>query len=60
MWAILGRMVTYTGKQITWQEAMDSSETLAPERYDWDAAPPVLPDEHGNYPLAIPGVTRFS
>jgi len=60
MWAILGRMVTYTGKQITWQEAMDSAETLAPQQYTWDAAPPVLPDESGNYPLAVPGITQFS
>lgn len=60
MWAILGRMVTYTGQQITWQEAIDSSETLAPQRYDWDAAPPVLPDKDGKYPFAVPGITRFS
>jgi len=59
MWAILGRMATYTGRTITWEEAMDSQEDLSPERYAWDADPPVMPDEDGQYPIAIPGVTPF-
>ncbi len=59
MWAILGRMATYTGKTITWEQAMNSKEDLSPERYAWDAQPPILPDENGNYPLALPGVTKF-
>ncbi len=59
MWAILGRMATYTGKKITWEQAMDSKEDLSPERYAWDAEPPVLPDESGKYPIAVPGVTKF-
>jgi len=59
MWAILGRMATYTGKTITWEQAMNSQENLSPERYAWDAQPPILPDERGNYPLAMPGVTKF-
>jgi hypothetical protein len=59
MWAILGRMATYTGKTITWEQAMNSKEDLSPERYAWDAQPPILPDENGNYPLALPGLTQF-
>ncbi len=59
LWAILGRMATYTGKTITWEQAMNSQENLSPERYAWDAQPPILPDEDGNYPLAMPGVTKF-
>jgi myo-inositol 2-dehydrogenase / D-chiro-inositol 1-dehydrogenase len=59
MLAILGRMVTYTGKEITWEQAMNSKEKLAPTRYAWDADPPCMPDEHGQYPLAVPGVTPF-
>ncbi|NOX54198.1 MAG: Gfo/Idh/MocA family oxidoreductase [Planctomycetes bacterium] len=59
MWAILGRMVTYTGKTITWERAMKSKENLSPKRYAWDAEPPILPDENGQYPLAIPGITPF-
>jgi hypothetical protein len=59
MLAILGRMVTYTGKAITWDEAMNSKETLAPKHYAWDAEPPILPDENGQYAFATPGVTPF-
>jgi len=59
MLAILGRMTTYTGQAITWQEAMQSKEDLSPARYAWDAAPPVLPDRDGSYPIAVPGVTKF-
>jgi len=59
MWAILGRMATYTGKTITWEKAMGSKEDLTPERYAWDATPPILPDENGQYPIAMPGVTKF-
>jgi len=59
MWAIMGRMATYTGKTIHWGQAMASREDLSPKRYAWDADPPILPDEQGNYPIAVPGVTRF-
>ena len=60
MLAILGRMVTYTGKEITWDAAINSSQRLAPASYAWDADPPVLPDANGNYPIAVPGVTQFA
>jgi myo-inositol 2-dehydrogenase / D-chiro-inositol 1-dehydrogenase len=60
MLAILGRMVTYTGKEITWEQAINSEESLSPSEYTWDAAPPIVPDENGAYPLAIPGVTPFA
>jgi predicted dehydrogenase len=50
--AIMGRMATYTGKKITWEQAMNSTEELSPERYAWDAKPP-------KSDVAIPGITRF-
>lgn len=50
--AIMGRMATYTGQKISWEQALNSKENLAPERYDWDAAPP-------KSEIAIPGVTKF-
>ena len=59
MLAILGRMVTYTGKVITWEEAINSQEDLSPKAYRFDADPPVMPGPDGLYPLAIPGVTTF-
>jgi len=59
MLAIMGRMVTYTGQAITWQQAMESREALVPSSYSWDGTPPTMPGEDGRYPVAIPGVTKF-
>ena len=53
-------MVTYTGKEITWDKAINSTEDLSPKKYAWDAEPPILPDANGQYPLAVPGVTPFA
>jgi predicted dehydrogenase len=58
MLAIHGRMATHSGQVITWEDAFNSTRVLAPERYAWDADPPVLPDENGHYPVPIPGVTE--
>lgn len=57
MSAILGRMATYSGKVITWDEAMASDLDLMPKKFAWDADPPVVPDEKGRYEIPIPGVT---
>lgn len=51
MLAIMGRMATYTGKTVTWDEALNSSEDLTPPSYSWsslDVAPVALP---GRTPL---------
>ncbi len=58
MTAILGRMATYSGKVVTWDEALNSQLSLAPERIAWDAPTRDLPDAEGRYPVAMPGVTR--
>ena len=58
MTAILGRMATYSGKIVRWDEALASDLDLQPTSYAWDATPPVLPGEDGIYPCAAPGVTR--
>lgn len=49
--AILGRMATYSGKKVTWEEAWNSQEDLTPPSYEW--GPHEVP------PVAIPGVTRL-
>jgi predicted dehydrogenase len=54
---VMGRMATYTGQIITWEQALNSKEVLVPERIDWDTEPPVKPDADGWYPVAIPGTT---
>ncbi len=49
--AIMGRMATYTGQEITWEMAMNSQEDLSPEKYVWGKiATPAI---------AIPGFTKF-
>lgn len=58
MTAIMGRMATYSGKVVSWDEAIGSQISLAPDRYDFDATPPVLPGKDGIYPCAVPGVTK--
>lgn len=58
MTAIMGRMATYSGKVVTWDEAFQSKIGLVPDRYDFGAAPPSLPDKTGIYPCAVPGVTK--
>jgi predicted dehydrogenase len=60
MTAALGRMATYSGDEVTWEEATQSEMALAPglENYTAESTPPVLPDEEGNYPIAIPGTTK--
>ena len=56
--AIMGRMATYSGQLIEWDAALNSELSLMPQRYAWDAKPPVLPNEEGFYPVAVPGETR--
>ena len=58
MTAIMGRMATYSGKEIDWETAINSDLDLSPERYAWDAEPPVKPDENGFYACAMPGETK--
>jgi predicted dehydrogenase len=59
MTSILGRMATYSGQVIDFEKAMNSGIDLHPKEYSFDATPPVLPNEEGLYPVAIPGVTRY-
>ena len=58
MTAILGRMATYSGQVVKWDDAISSTLDLAPERLAWDATPKSLPGPDGLYPCAIPGVTK--
>lgn len=50
--AIMGRMATYTGQEITWDQAFNSQQDLSPKQYAWGEAPPIE--------IARPGVTRFA
>ncbi len=57
--AIMMTRAGYTGQVITWEQAMASNRVLAPKRLAPDADPPTKPDSQGNYPMPIPGITRF-
>jgi myo-inositol 2-dehydrogenase / D-chiro-inositol 1-dehydrogenase len=58
MTSILGRMATYSGQVVEWKDAMASNINLMPQKFDWNAPPPVLPGADGMYACAIPGVTK--
>lgn len=58
MTAILGRMATYSGQLITFEDALNRGRNIMPEEYSWDANPPVMPNEDGFYPVPVPGVTK--
>ena len=60
MTGILGRMAAESGQEITWDQALASELELAPglDRLTMESDPPVMPDEQGNYPVAMPGVTK--
>ncbi|MBN2313668.1 MAG: Gfo/Idh/MocA family oxidoreductase [Sedimentisphaerales bacterium] len=50
--ALMGRMAAYTGKEITWDQAMNSEEKLVPDHLTWDMSLPIRP-------MAMPGITKF-
>jgi predicted dehydrogenase len=58
MTAILGRMCTYSGQEIKWDDALNSQVVMRPEGYTFESKPPILPDQDGRYPIAIPGQTK--
>lgn len=49
--AIMARMSAYTGKTISWQQALESKEDLSPPEYAWT--------DLGVAPVAQPGKTEF-
>ena len=58
--ALMATWCSHTGEEITWDQALNSPRQVNPERYAFDAPPPVLPGPDGNYPIAVPGATRFA
>ena len=58
MTAIMGRMATYSGKQIEWDDALNSKLVLVPDNLrDWKSPAPVNQDAEGWYPVSMPGTT---
>jgi predicted dehydrogenase len=59
MTSILGRMATYSGQVIEWDQAINSGINIAPSRFAWDADMPSKPDANGLYTVAVPGQTNY-
>lgn len=55
MTTLLARMAAHSGQLVEWEDALNSPLSILPEQFAWDANPPVMPDEDGNYPVPIPG-----
>ncbi|MBT4523135.1 MAG: hypothetical protein HOC23_24295 [Halieaceae bacterium] len=60
MTAIMGRMATYSGERLKWEEALASTQRLVPEskNLSWDDNPPVMPLADGSYTIPTPGKTK--
>jgi myo-inositol 2-dehydrogenase/D-chiro-inositol 1-dehydrogenase len=50
--AILGRMAAYTGQKVTWDQALNSSESLMPAKLEWG--------DLAVAPVAVPGETALA
>jgi myo-inositol 2-dehydrogenase / D-chiro-inositol 1-dehydrogenase len=58
MTAVLGRMATYSGQVVKWDDAIAKGKTEFPTELSWNAKAPVQPDKDGNYPIPMPGVYK--
>ncbi|MGE0756944.1 MAG: Gfo/Idh/MocA family protein [Pirellulaceae bacterium] len=62
MTAIFGRMCTYSGAQLTWEEALNSNVVVSPveKLASFNDKPFLTPDPDGWYPQPVPGVTKVA
>jgi myo-inositol 2-dehydrogenase/D-chiro-inositol 1-dehydrogenase len=58
MTSVMGRMATYCGKEVTWDDAINSQLDTFPKVLAWDAKTPTEPDANGRYPIPVPGKTK--
>jgi predicted dehydrogenase len=60
MVGILGRLAAESGQAITWDQALASNVEQAPglDQLTWDGKAPIMPDDNGRYPIAMPGFTK--
>jgi len=59
MTSIMGRMATYSGQKISWQQAIGSKvvEANVDKILSFDAPSPVKPNADGTYPVPMPGIS---
>ncbi len=53
MLAIMGRMAAYTGREVTWEEALNSQHNTWPGNFDWNSS-------HEVAPMPRPGITKLT
>lgn len=58
MTSILGRMASYSGKDVKWDDAIKSQIQIMPSKVTWETVPPTAPDANGFYPIPVPGVFK--
>ncbi|MEN9557377.1 MAG: Inositol 2-dehydrogenase [Planctomycetota bacterium] len=60
MMSVLGRMATYSGREIGWEEAINSNLSISPVEkfHSFDDAPPVMPNADLTYAIPTPGATK--
>jgi myo-inositol 2-dehydrogenase / D-chiro-inositol 1-dehydrogenase len=58
MSAIIGRMATYSGQVITWDDALKSDLQIVPDGLTWDSPAPVQPNADGWYNIPTPGKSK--
>jgi myo-inositol 2-dehydrogenase/D-chiro-inositol 1-dehydrogenase len=56
--AILGRFATYSGQEVSWDQALNSKVQLMSPDIEWSSTPPIVPNADGSYPVPTPGVTE--
>ncbi|MBN2217713.1 MAG: Gfo/Idh/MocA family oxidoreductase [Pirellulales bacterium] len=57
--AILGRMATYSGRVVCWDDAAAKGPDEMPKEFAWNANPPALPDANGSYEHTVPVPGRY-
>lgn len=60
MTAIFGRMATYSGQELSWNDALNSNLVISPVEkfHSFSDEPPVLPNADLEYAIPLPGVAK--
>jgi hypothetical protein len=51
-------MAMHSGQIMKMDEVLQSKRSILPEKFEWDADMPDMPDENGLYAIPIPGVSQ--
>jgi len=54
----MGRMAAHMGREVTWEEALNSEHDMAPgvDKMTMDSPAPLVADANGRYPVPQPGI----